>query len=89
MHITHFLTRNRAKAAPTSMRGCLKFPDSIFKVSSFEIFFLTRGFSKTIFKEDPLLTTLLLVHNMEFSVNATAEEIKVATAMARNFMMKA
>jgi hypothetical protein len=62
--------------------------DSTLSVSSFDIFFLTSGFSKTIFKEDPLLLILLPVNNKEFRVvvNATLEEIQAAMAMGRSFI---
>jgi hypothetical protein len=66
----------------TSFKGCLKFSELIFKVSSLEIFFLTAGFSKTIFKTDPLRTVF-----KEVAVKAVAVDTRAVTLICRNFIL--
>jgi hypothetical protein len=73
---------------PTSLSGCLRLSEEIFRVSSLEIFFLMAGFSKTIFNEEPLLTTLFPGDSVvSVLVKAMVVETKVETATERNFIL--
>jgi hypothetical protein len=74
--------------AHTSFNGCLKLSDSIFNVSSLDIFFLTAGFSKTMFNELLPLLTFKGVDVVNAVVVVLLATIKEAvTAIGRNFIM--
>lgn len=69
---------------PTSFNGCLRFSDVIFKVSSLEIFFLTFGFSKTMFRVDPFFTEPKVFVGV---VKAVVVDAKQAMATGRSFIV--